>query len=62
MMGGHLTMDKWDTFTVMLKDYQLQEFLNKIYLNKDLIEDKQKDMKQTIFETAKEWIKNNPFE
>ena len=33
-------MDSWDTFTLILKDYYLHEFLNKIYRNKDLTDKK----------------------
>ena len=52
MMSGQLTMAKWDTFTVMLKDHYLEEYSNKIYMNRTLEEDKTKSMKTIILETA----------
>ena len=30
-MSGNITMDKWDTFTVLLKEYYLEEYYNNIY-------------------------------
>ena len=52
MMSGQLIMEKWDTFTVMLKDYYLEEYTNKIYMNRTLVEDETKPMKTIILETA----------
>ena len=45
-------MEKWDTFTVILKDYYLEEYYNNIYMKRKLEEDKNKPMKKTILETA----------
>ena len=55
-------MDKWDAFTLILQENKLNEFLNKIYMNKDLVEDKMKEMKTIILETANEWDKSNTYE
>ena len=44
-MTEPFTMEKWNQFELILKDNELQELLNKIYLNKDIIDDKNKEMK-----------------
>ena len=58
-MEGHLKKEKWDAFTLILQEHKLNELLNKIYTNKDLIDDKMKEMKTIILETAIEWDKSN---
>ena len=54
-MEGDLTMEKWDTFTTLLQDYYLHEFLKAIYQNKDSATDLEKEMKLIILETAQKW-------
>ena len=34
MMTGQLTMEKWDAFNDMLKEYFLEEYSTKIYLKR----------------------------
>ena len=47
-------MEKWDTFTVILKDYYLEEYYNNIYMKRNLEEDMNKPMKKTILVASNE--------
>ena len=54
-------MNKWDTFTDMLKEYYLEEFSTMIYMKRKEVEESI-PMKQIILETAQDWIQNKPHE
>ena len=60
-MSGQLTMEKWDTFTVILKEYYLEGFYNKVYTNRKLEHDQDKSMRKIILETAYEWKIIEPY-
>ena len=53
-MSGNLTMEKWDTFTVLLKDYYLEGYYNSIYMKRNLEQDKTKPMRKIILEASEE--------
>ena len=36
IMEHNLTMENWDKFTIILQENKLQEFLNKIYMHRNL--------------------------
>ena len=55
-------MEKWDTFTVILKDYYLEEYYNNIYMKKNLKDNMSKPMRKIILETAQEWRATKPYE
>ena len=48
---GQLTMNKWDTFTDILKEYYLEEFSTMTYIKRKQVEELM-PMKQIILETA----------
>ena len=50
-------MAKWDTFTILLKDHQLEEFLDKLELR---AQGDPVKMKQIILDTAYEWTISKP--
>ena len=60
-MSDNLTMEKWDTFTVLLKDHYLEGYYNSIYMKRNLEQDKTKPMRKTILEASEEWRANKPF-
>ena len=60
-MEDHLTMDKWDDFTLLLQENKMHDFLNVIYMIRDLLENKTIEMKNIILESATYWKKNKPF-
>ena len=55
-------MEKWDTFTVILKDYYLEKFYNNIYMKRNSEKDKTKPMRKIILEAAQEWRATKPYE
>ena len=59
-MTGNLTMAKWDTFTVLLKDYYLDELYNNIYMKRKK-DQNTKTMKELILMAAEEWKLNKPY-
>ena len=61
MMSWQLTMEKWDTFTVILKEYYLEGFYNKVYTKRKLEQDKEKPMRKIILEAAYEWKIIEPY-
>ena len=61
LMSGNLTMEKWDTFTVLLKDYYLEEYYNNIYMKRKLDQDKTKPMRKIILEASEEWRNDKPY-
>ena len=62
IMENNLTMDAWDTFTIILKENQLQELLNQIYMHKNLAVAKANEMKSIILQTAEVWKNKKPSE
>ena len=54
-------MEKWDTFTVLLKEYYLEGYYNNIYMKRKLDQDKTKPMRKIILETSEEWKINKPY-
>ena len=59
MLEGEFTMEKWDQLTMVLKEYELMDLLNNIYLNLDPAEELSKDAKIIIMSTAMKWQENN---
>ena len=53
-------MAKWDTFTVLLKDYYLEELYNNIYMKRKLYQIS-KPMKKIILNASEEWKLNKPY-
>ena len=54
MMSGNLTMEKWDMFTELLKEYYLEGFYNNVYMKQKAERYKTTPMRSIILETAKE--------
>ena len=54
-------MEKWDTFTVLLKDYYLEGYYNSIYMKRNLEQDKTKPMRKIILEASEEWRASKPY-
>ena len=52
-------MTKWDTFTVLLKDHKLDEFLKKL---EKRAQGEPIKMKQIILDSAHEWILSKPLQ
>ena len=48
-------MEKWDELTIILKENNLNDLLDMMYVNTS----KDKNMKDTIRETTQQWKKNN---
>ena len=48
-------MEKWDTFTELLKEYYLEGLYNNIYMKRNLEKDNLKPMRKIILETSEEW-------
>ena len=59
MLEGEFTMEKWDQLTMVLKEYELMDLLNNIYLNLEQAEELSKDAKTIILSTAMKWQENN---
>ena len=59
MLEGEFTMEKWDQLTMVLKEYELMDLLNNIYLNLEQAEELSKDAKIIILSTAMKWQENN---
>ena len=53
-MSGNLTMEKWDMFTELLKEYYLEGYYNNIYMKQKLDQYKTTSMRSIILETAEE--------
>ena len=54
-------MEKWDNFTVLLKEYYLEGLYNNIYMKRNLEKDKPKPMRKIILETSEEWRVARPY-
>ena len=55
ILEHNLTMENWDKFTIILQENKMQEFLNKIYMHRNLAVAKAKDMKEIILQSAEDW-------
>ena len=47
-------MEKWDALVMLLRDNEMTDFLNTIYVNADQVVDLNKDVKSMILNTARE--------
>ena len=45
LMSGQLSMEKWDTFTVLLKEYYLEGLYNNIYMKRNLDKEMSRPMR-----------------
>ena len=55
IMDNNLTMEAWDTFTIILKENKKKEILKQNYRHKNLAVAKANEMKSIILENAVIW-------
>ena len=53
-------MDKWDKLALVLKDQNLNDLLNNIYISMEKTKQKSTEIKSLMLECVRNWVKSNP--
>ena len=53
-------MDKWDKLALVLKDQNLNDLLNNIYISMEKTKQKNTKIKTLMLECVRNWVKSNP--
>ena len=53
-------MDKWDKLALVLKDQNLNDLLNNIYISMEKTKQKNTEIKTLMLECVRDWEKSNP--
>ena len=52
ILEGEFTMDKWDQFTLVVKEHELTDLLDNIYRDLEKVEELRKESKAVILEAV----------
>ena len=59
-LQGELTMEKWDKLALVLKEQNLNDLLNNIYISMEKTNQKNTEIKYLLLDCVREWEKCNP--